>query len=61
MSNGKTMIVDLIAGLMKKPLHKMNQYFSKPYDRFGRNVKVELELSNYSTKTDLKNATRTDT
>ena len=27
-------------------LYEMNQYFPKPYDRFGGNVKVELDLSN---------------
>ena len=39
----------------------MSQYFSKPYDRFGGNVKVELDLSNYKTKPDLKGATWADT
>ena len=42
---------------MKKTLHKMRQCFPKPYKNFGGNVKVELELSNYATKTYLKNAT----
>ena len=32
----------------------MSQYFPKPYDLFGGNVKVELDLSNYATKTHLK-------
>ena len=39
----------------------MSKYFPKPYDCFGENVKVELDLSNYATKTDLKRATETDT
>ena len=34
----------------------MSQYFP-PYRSFGRNIKVELDLSSYSTKTDLKNVT----
>ena len=34
----------------------MIQYFP-PYRIFGRNVKVELDLSSYATKTDLKNVT----
>ena len=42
---------------MKKTLCKMRQYFPKPYKNFGGNVKIELELSNYATKTDFKNAT----
>ena len=39
----------------------MSQYFPKPYNRFGGNVKAELDLSNYATKTDLKGATGIDT
>ena len=37
----------------------MSQYFP-PYRSSGRNIKVELDLSNYATKTDLKNATHVD-
>ena len=33
----------------------MNEYFLKPKS-LGTNVKVELDLSNYATKADLKNA-----
>ena len=36
----------------------MSEYFLKPT---GANVKVELDLSDYATKTDLKNATEIDT
>ena len=50
-----------IAGLMKKTLYKMSQYFPKPHNCFGRNVKVELDLPNYATKTDLKGARAIDT
>ena len=32
----------------------MSQYFSKPYERSGGNIKVEFDLFNYTTKTDLK-------
>ena len=35
----------------------MSQYFPKQYTCFGGNVKVELDLSNYATKTDLKGTT----
>ena len=38
----------------------MSEYFPKP-NFLGANVKVELDLSNYATKTDLKNATGLDT
>ena len=37
----------------------MSQYFP-PYRSSGRNIKVELDLSNYATKTDLKNVTQVD-
>ena len=53
MSNGKAKIILLIAGFIKKTLHKMDQYFPKPYNYFGGNVKVELDLSNYATKAGL--------
>ena len=33
----------------------MSQYFPKPFKSFGRN---KVDLSNYATKTDLKNVTR---
>ena len=39
----------------------MNQCFPKPYEPFGGNVKVELDLFNYATKAELKNATGIDT
>ena len=35
----------------------MSQYFPKPSEPFRRNVKVELNLSSYATKAELKNAT----
>ena len=50
MLNGKDIMILLIAGLRKK----MCQYFP-PYRSSGRNIKVELDLSSYATKTDLKN------
>ena len=37
----------------------MSQYFP-PYTSSGRNIKVELDLSSYATKTDLKNVTHLD-
>ena len=38
----------------------ISEYFPKP-NSLRENVKVELDLSNYATKTDLKNATGVDT
>ena len=37
----------------------MRQYFP-PYRSSGRNIKVELDLSSYATKTDLKNVAHVD-
>ena len=39
----------------------MSQYFPKPFKSFGRNINVKVDLSNYATKTDLKNVTHVDT
>ena len=38
----------------------MSEYFAEPKSLGGR-VKVELDLSNYATKTNLRNATGADT
>ena len=38
----------------------MSEYFAKPYKCLKRNIDVEVDLSNYATKTDVKNATRSD-
>ena len=38
----------------------MSEYFPKT-NALGANVKVDLDLSNYATKTDLKNAAEADT
>ena len=39
----------------------MSQYFPKPFRSFGGNFNVKVDLSNYTTKTDLKNVTQVDT
>ena len=39
----------------------MSQYFPKPYECFGGYIDVKVDLPNYATKTDLKNATEIDT
>ena len=51
------MIILLIAGLIKKTWYKMSQYFPKPYERFGGDINVKVDLSNYATKDDIKNIT----
>ena len=45
MSSGKIMIICLLAGQIKKMLYNMGQHFPKPYERFGRNVEVKLNLT----------------
>ena len=47
------MIIQLIDELIKKILYKMIQYFPKPYEPFGGDIIVKVDLSNYATKTDL--------
>ena len=39
----------------------MSQYFPKPYEPFGGDISVKADLSNYETKTDIKNITHVDT
>ena len=39
----------------------MSQYFPKPFRSFGGNINVKVDLSNYATKTDLKNIMHIDT
>ena len=55
------MIILLKAELIKKTLYKMSQYFPKPYEPFGGNINVKVDLSNYATKDDIKNITHVDT
>ena len=61
MSNGKAMIIHLIVGFIKKILYKMSQYFPKPYEPLGGDINVKVDLSNYASKLDLKNAKGVDT
>ena len=40
----------------------MSQYFPKPFNsRFGDSIKVNIDLSSYATKIDLKNVTHVET
>ena len=39
----------------------MSQYFPKPYEPFGGDINVKVDLSNYATKTDIKNVSHVDT
>ena len=55
------MIILLIDGLIKRILYKMSKYFPKPYEPFGRDINVKVDLSNYATKADIKNVSNVDT
>ena len=39
----------------------MSQYFPKPYERFGGDINVKVDLLNYATKADIKNISHVDT
>ena len=39
----------------------MSQYFPKLYESFGADINVKVDLSNYATKTDIKNISHVDT
>ena len=40
----------------------MSQYFPKPYELFGGDINIKVDLSNYATtKTDIKNISHIDT
>ena len=39
----------------------MSQYFPKPYEPFGGDINIKGDLSNYATKTDIKNISHVDT
>ena len=39
----------------------MSQYYAKPYEPFGGDINVKVDLSNYATKADIKNISHIDT
>ena len=39
----------------------MSKHFPKSFRSFGRNINVKVDLSNYATKTDIKNISHLDT
>ena len=44
----------------KKDLVQMSQYFPKPYEPFGGDINLKVDLSNYATNSDLKNVSHVD-
>ena len=68
-SNGKAIIIHLIAGLIKKIQYdsidcnciNISQYFPKLCEPFGGDVNVKVDVLNYATKADIKNILHVDT
>ena len=42
-------------------LIKKSQYFPKPYGSFGGDINLKVDLSNYATKSDIRNISHADT
>ena len=61
MWNGRDMTVLLIVRLIKRTLYENQSILYQLYKSFDGNINVKVELSNYATKTDLKNVTHLDT
>ena len=40
--------------------YKMSQYFPKPYEPFGGDINIKVDLSNYATKADIENTSHVD-
>ena len=60
MSSRVAIIIYLIAGQAKKiSLYKIS-FIAEPYTPSKNQIKFEIDLSNYGTKFDLKNATDVD-
>ena len=55
------MIIHLIVELIKVISYKMSQYFPKQFKSSERNLNVKVDLSNYTTKSDMKNISPVDT
>ena len=58
MLNESVMVIDSIVGLIKKTLYKMSQYFPKPYEHFGGDINVKVNLSNYAKRRWFKESNR---
>ena len=38
------MVFNLIVGFIKRILHKMSQYFPKPYEPFGGDINIKVNF-----------------
>ena len=55
----KKLLVVFMIKNYKRVYYKMSTYYP-PYKSSGQNIKVELDLANYTTKDDIKNITHVD-
>ena len=39
---------------------KMSKYFPEPFEPFGGDINIKVDLSNYATKADIKNISHVD-
>ena len=46
--------------MIKRAPYKISKYFPKPYESFGGDINVTVDLSNYATKKDIENITHVD-
>ena len=60
MSSRVAIIIYLIAGQAKKISLYKTSFIAEPYTPSKNQIKFEIDLSNYETKFDLKNATDVD-
>ena len=61
MINGKATIILLTVWLVKKILLLKMSYFLATHTLSKNKIEIELDLSNYATKSNLKNAAGVDT
>ena len=57
MLSGKVMVIHLTVGWIENILLYKNEFFSRAITHSKNKIKVELDLSKYTTKSDLKSTT----
>ena len=40
---------------------KLSQYFAKPFEAFGGDINVKVDIANYATKANIKNISNVNT
>ena len=57
----KTILSYVFKTLVALQRIKKSQYFPKPYEPFGGDINVKVDLSNYATRADIRNISHVDT